>query len=286
MSEGSRKIPGLDITFATRHGKGVAVADLFLETLCSKVHELSIDSDSIGTFSGETLRLGSMLDAARAKVGLARALGVHGLILVSEGSFSPRPGLPNIPVNTELLLLSDTERGVDVIEEFHTLDTNFDSVVVGSLEEAGRFLDFARFGTHAVVVYPDPEGPAVAIEKGLRDRVALEAAITRLTRLSSAQTVRLMTDMRAHFNPTRMLAIRECAKLLISRLRTPCSACGSSGFGLVQTEPGLPCADCGAPTHAVLREIRACPYCKHRAATTRVDGKTVADPGQCSECNP
>jgi hypothetical protein len=176
--------------------------------------------------------------------------------------------------------------GVEILEEYHTLDTNFDSVVVGSRTEAERFLKFARFGSHGVLVYPEPEGPKVAVEKGITDPRILDDIMTRIAALSSAGTVRLVTDMRAHMNPTRMQALRECGKLLSSRLRAACLSCGSVGFGLVGTETGLPCSDCGTPTGVVLVEVRACPYCGYRVRGARADGKVAADPGQCPECNP
>ena len=71
--------------------------------------------------------------------------------------------------------------------------------------------------------------------KGLRSRLALNEAIEQCRAVDPEGRVWLETDMRAHCNPTRMRSIRRLGLSLVRRLRTPCPACGSPGWGFLDT---------------------------------------------------
>ena len=71
--------------------------------------------------------------------------------------------------------------------------------------------------------------------KGLRSRLALNEAIEQCRAVDPEGRVWLETDMRAHCNPTRMRSIRPLGLSLVRRLRTPCPACGSPGWGFLDT---------------------------------------------------
>lgn len=64
-----------------------------------------------------------------------------------------------------------------------------------------------------------------------------------------------------HQNPTQMRMLRKLAFRLVRRMNRYCSDCLSPGFGLVDTETGLPCGDCGLPTRLIRWEIHGCPRC-------------------------
>ena len=93
---------GIQIVFATNHGKVEAAKDPFQTILSSSVKEVTIDSDSLGTFSGEVERPGSMIDALQGKIRLARAITDSRYILASEGSFSSADGFGYVVHNIEM----------------------------------------------------------------------------------------------------------------------------------------------------------------------------------------
>jgi hypothetical protein len=99
------------------HGKEQAIAPVFLAILNVIVAPAEgVDTDALGTFSGETPRRGTMLETAiaKARLGIERARLPFGI--ASEGSFGPHPLFPIIPAGFELLALVDDERGTTVHE--------------------------------------------------------------------------------------------------------------------------------------------------------------------------
>ena len=114
--------------FATMHAKERAVARPFSRWLGAAVTVApGIDTDAFGTFTGEIVRQGTMLDAARAKALAAiKATGLE-LGLGSEGSFGPHPAVPFIASGTEVLLCQDRKRGLEIHEMVVTDRTNYQS---------------------------------------------------------------------------------------------------------------------------------------------------------------
>lgn len=274
------------VVFATNHGKAAAARSPFERVLNASVDEAVIDSDSLGTFSGEIARPGSMLDALRGKVMLARAITPERFVLVSEGSFGSAAGLGLLTQGIEMLLLHDSVSGAEVLEQHIARDTNFATAVLREHDDLPRFLSRIRFGSHALVLYPGGLPTVEHVHKGLVDAAQAKRAYEECKRLSPSQTVMAMSDMRAHVNPTRMKEIEACCELLAARLATLCPACGSGGFGLVATVPGLPCDVCGAPTQRARAEKHACVLCGKNVERPRADGRKAADPSECQWCNP
>jgi hypothetical protein len=274
------------IIFATNHGKSVAARIAFKRRLNTEIAELIIDSDRFGTFSGEIERDGSMLDALRSKIALARELTPERFILASEGSFSASGGFGLIAQNIELLMLSDLATGAEIIEQYITYETNYTTEVIKDLNALDRFLARISFGSHALVLYPDGLSPKYYVSKGIMDLAQARKIFTEYSTLSPTASVMAMSDMRAHLNPTRMKAIEECCELMAKRLANKCPSCTSGGFGIVATIPGLPCEDCGAPTSLALSEKHTCPFCAFIKEYPRQDGKQTADSSACQWCNP
>jgi hypothetical protein len=275
---------GTRVALATLHGKQVAIAPPFAAHLGAQVIAVPLDTDALGTFSGEVPRPGSMRETATEKARRgATALGLR-YGLASEGTFGPHPAVPLIAAGHEMLLLLDLESGRIIEEAMIAPATNFAHLALPA--DAAKLDDFlARIGfpAHAVIVRPD--GPdALPNAKGLTDRAALDDVIARLS--EGGRKLRVETDMRAHMNPTRMAAIGELADRLARRLAVPCPSCHAPGFGRVDVVRGLPCAECGTPTGLVKAEIFACTDCGHQDSRPRADGLTEADPAYCPACNP
>lgn len=273
---------GRQASLATLHGKERAVAPA-LARLGIAVTAVPVDTDALGTFTGEVERALPPRETAVAKARLGMAAAGLDLGLASEASFGPHPALPFVAVHEELLALVDDAHGVTHVERLVTTRTNFGHVDVADIAAARGFLRQARFPGHALIVRPvAAAGPII---KGVADAGVLAEAVAAARAASPAGLARLETDMRAHHNPRRLVVLRRLARQLATRLATPCPQCGAPGFGPVDVERGLPCADCGTPTAAVRADVLGCLCGRCRVVEPR-PGVTVADPGVCPECNP
>ncbi|MBI5175139.1 MAG: hypothetical protein HY986_19785 [Candidatus Melainabacteria bacterium] len=285
----------------SKHEKARAMAlpfsaGLGLKLACAE----EIDTDRLGTFTGEVERRGSPREtvAAKARLGM-EALGLP-LGLASEGSFGPHPVLLFVPGTEELMVFIDDELGIEVCERLVSTETNYASVSAASIDNLQGFLRQVKFPSHALIVRANrPQSVASAGEsaalnqngagkilKGLRSIEQLEKAIQQCQAQSEDGLALVQTDMRAHMNPTRMRLIRKLAVKLTRRLQKLCELCQCPGWGLTGVEPGLPCGLCGFPSDAARFEIYSCPRCDHEAKLPRQDGLTHVDPGACQRCNP
>ncbi len=275
---------GVTIALATMHGKAEALAPAFAMLGASLEVPESIDTDALGTFSGEIPRLQPPLETAIAKARLAMTATGLPLGLATEGSFGPDPLIGFVSIHRELAVLVDDRHGQVVCEWRNSHETNFASHVVGHASELDA-TRLARWGfpSHALIVRAEPQGPVV---KSLRDRSALDAAIAACIESSPTGQARVETDMRAHLNPTRMSQIAVLGERLVERLRCRCPRCLAPGFGRIDVVTGLPCGWCGRPTAAVLAEIHGCAACRERLRLPRSDGLRECDPAHCDTCNP
>jgi hypothetical protein len=278
---------GATAVLATKHGKQRVIAPALHATagLFVAVPD-GIDTDLLGTFTGEVERRGDMLQAAVAKARLAMAAAGSPLGLASEGSFGPHPGAPFFAAGLELLVLVDDEAGVVIREERLVEDTNFAHLVLDPRDDPGPWLERVGFPSHAVIVRPNAGASSRVTAKGLIDTREAELAVVAAARESADRRARIETDMRAHLNPTRMRSIATLARDLGARIATPCPGCEAPGFGRAESLPGLPCGWCGRPTGLVLGELWACDRCGRVEERPRPDGALEADPGHCPSCNP
>ncbi|NJL20731.1 MAG: hypothetical protein HC895_07865 [Leptolyngbyaceae cyanobacterium SM1_3_5] len=204
------------------------------------------------------------------------------LAIASEGSFGPHPAMPYLPCGRELVLLLDRYDGQEfvVVGEDLTVETNFRREALRSLDEVESFLQQVGYPSHAVVV----ETPGGEVFKGITRCKELRSAVDRA--LQQDGIVMLETDMRAMYNPTRMLAIARATQDLVSKLQQICPQCNAPGFVTIDRLPGLPCGWCGQPT-SLTRSIRTrCQCCEFSQDALFPDGLQTADPMHCAFCNP
>ena len=280
---------GRTVCLTTRHGKQRALALPFQRGLRVQLQLCEQDTDQLGTFSGEIPRLGDAAATCRAKALLGMQVTGLPLGLASEASFGPHPAMPLLAVGQELLMFLDQERDLCVLEQRLEWRTNYSQQLLAADQQPDAWLRQVGFPSHAVIARPATWNAELGPElvfKGLCNQVALRDALARCRAADPAGSVWLETDMRAHCNPTRMRSIRRLGLALVRRLQTACPACGSPGWGLLDTLPGLPCGDCGTATTLTLSEIWGCPQCGTRRDQPRRDGRLHADPGQCPWCNP
>ena len=268
---------GHTAALATQHGKERAIAPpLAAMTGLAVTVPAGIDTDRLGTFTGEVPRPASLRDTLRRKARLGMEAAGLPLGLASEGSFGPHPYMPFLAMGHEAMMLIDDTRGLEIIEEAVSENTNFGALELSRGADVAGFLARIGFPAHAVVLRDGER-----ISKGIASPDELE----RLLRDSSANA-RLETDMRAHLNPTRMAEIGKLASRLARRIATPCPACAAPGYGTLRSETGLPCEDCGAPTALVKNLVSGCARCHHEHHMPRPDGRITASPAECPECNP
>ncbi len=277
---------GQYIAFTTKHHKEDVVLPNFRKYLGATLIVPWIDTDKLGTFSGEMERPGNALEVAdkKAKLGM-EATGLP-FGLASEGSFRPHPYIPFLPSDQEIMLFIDNERGFKLHEVIVSEKTNFAQLAVSNLDEADQFLHSAHFPTHGIIVRPNIWEDKSVIFKGIRNMGELEAAFNKCLHVSADSKVWLETDMRANVNPSRMGVIGELAERLAKRLSSECPRCSAPGWGCVKVERGLPCEYCGQPTEMVASQVFGCVLCDHLLTLPGADGITKAEQVYCGWCNP
>lgn len=279
---------GRKLCVATMHGKERVIAphaEQHLGVRCF-VPKSGFDSDQFGTFSGEIPRAGTPLEAARQKAFAAMdATGVD-LAIASEGSFVPHPQVGLIPVGVELVVLFDRRHDLEILGDDVTSETNHARRECRDLDDVVAFASRIGFPEHGLLLVLGE--PPIRVVKDLRDQDKLQSAVQAMLAAGKeqGQSLYALSDMRAHRNPTRMLAIERAATTLAKRVVTPCPQCGAPGFGKVDVVRGLPCSLCDLPSNWVRAFVHGCLRCDARLEVPRSDGLASVDPGSCEHCNP
>lgn len=273
------------VVLATMHGKQDALAPAFAARGVTLVVPPSLDTDIFGTFSGDVARMGTMVEAARAKLAAATRISGLSVGLASEGAYGPHPAIPFLAVGHEILLWRDMVTGHEVVETIIDDAPCYDQAQATDLAGLAAFLSRVGFPDTALCVAPDSARSA-PVAKGLRSMPALGDAVARAVARCPNGMAFVQTDMRAFMNPRRMAIIARLGDKLAARLARPCPSCAAPGWGMVRTQRGLPCRDCGLTTGLVAHEVHGCTACGAETIMPRSDGKTAADPQHCDFCNP
>lgn len=252
-------------------------------------HASHVDTDCFGSFGGERPRLENAPTTCRRKAEAAMEALNLDLGIASEGSFGPHPSVPMLPVGHEWMTFVDRREGIVIREQLISRSTNYSSCQADDPQAIAGWLRQVGFPRHALMVRPfesDGAGTGGWLAKGVSEPQHLADVLAEAVRRSSRRLAWLETDMRAHCNPTRRVAIRQLAFRLVRRVASACPSCQAPGWGLVHTIPGLPCADCGLATQLVREEVLGCDVCAHQESRPRRDGRGAADPMYCTYCNP
>jgi hypothetical protein len=279
---------GSSIILTTKHAKSIAIAPPFLEILGASIIENVVDTDKIGTFSGEIEREGNALECARKKCewSLDKLGNKVEFGIASEGSFGPHPFIPFLPCDQEILYFIDRKRLFHLYVSHVSEKTNYSTEAIKSLEDLHKFANQALFPSHALIMRPNNRETRSPVFKGLNNWQELEDAFKECIRYSQDGIVWIETDMRANFNPSRMNVIGELATKISHRLKTKCPSCNNPGWGNIRYEKGLICGCCGSETELVKSEIFGCVKCTYEENRDRADGKKEAGPESCQYCNP
>lgn len=277
---------GRQAAIATMHDKQKIIAPI-LARWCGIDLNLAagVNTDALGTFTGEIPRAGSMLDAARAKARLAIEISGHSIGLGSEGSFGPHPVALFLSSSIELMVLFDAKTNHEVVVQ-KRFQTNYDSIIIKVGQDVSSFLKRIGFPDHAVIVRPEQSKEVDGIYKGIIDLHQLDVAIRDASKFSNTDSVIIQTDMRAHLNPTRKISIKYLTKRLALRIARLCPVCRAPGFGLIKDLQGLPCQVCNLPTKIKRAELHGCAACSHQRVCRERSPFMRAEAVWCDVCNP
>ncbi len=275
---------GRKLVIATKHKKELVIASQIEQALGVKcITADNLDTDVLGTFSGEVERVNDPVTTARAKCDMAMELADCDLAIASEGSFGEHPYIFFAHANEEILLFIDKKHDLEIIVREVSLETNFNGEYIASKEELINFAAKAKFPSHGLIVRKSKEENE-AIIKGITDWAVLVDAFKQ--HLNKYGAVYVETDMRAMYNPTRMSVIEKAAQKLAEKIKAQCPGCNTPGFGITEAKPGLPCECCGFKTRSVLSHLYTCKKCAYTSEALYPHNKTTEDPMYCDICNP
>lgn len=277
---------GRKIVLTSKHHKSRAIAPAMQQRLGAQVVECGLDTDQLGTFSGEVERPGKALTVVKRKCEWGMRETSLPLGMASEGSFGPHPMMPFLAMGQELLFFIDQINNFETFQSLSSENTNYKTETLASIEGLEKFAQQVRFPSHAIILRSTNNSSSTPLFKGIVDKDTLQQAFIECQGQSEDGKVWAETDMRAHLNPTRMSVIAELAGKLADRLAFPCPACELPGWGVVDSVKGLPCTWCGSATELVKTLTFGCVRCDHRREEPRPDGLTEAEPGRCPQCNP
>ena len=272
------------IALTTKHDKLRLIKPAFDEYVGCELFEVNLDTDQLGTFSGEIERVASPRETAiqKARLGMRET----GLLLgiASEGSVGPDPVVPFIHSNIEHLVLVDDQNGIVISEIHRSFEITAATITAAPDQDLTSFLEKADFPNHALIVRPNTQIKSNCI-KGITNYEQLMGAIDISSQLSPNGFVVIESDLRAMHSPSRQRNIEEVAKLLAMRVNLLCPNCQIPGWGRVGYEKGLNCSECELENpDAIRQEKLGCVKCDHVEL-----GKVIAsvlDPAQCNFCNP
>jgi hypothetical protein len=223
-------LEGALVALPTRHGKEQAIAPAFRTHLDAIVRVADVDTDALGTFTGDVARPLGQAETAIEKA--RRGMTASGLsfAIASEGSYRPEGAMFTGCRNIEMLTLVGRHLAMPVTEISVDVESNFSHINIGAAGyRSAAFWDFlagAGFPEHALVVVPHGPIGRPPVTRGIRSLDDLGVAVEAAMSASGVGLAHVETDMRAHMNPTRMRAIT----LLAERLALILASGGCTSF--------------------------------------------------------
>ncbi len=275
---------GRHLIIATKHQKEKVFAPILEKELAVKCFVASnLDTDKLGTFTGEVERKFDPITTAKIKCLMAMELNHCDLAIASEGSFGPHPSLPFISADDEFLLMIDKKNNLEIVVREISNETNFNGSIIQTETELNDFASKANFPSHGLILRKS-KADYSNIVKGITNLDQLKSVFSHF--ISDGGKVYIETDMRAMYNPTRMKVIARATKKLIEKINSRCPDCQMPGFGITEAKHGLPCSVCRFPTRSILSFIFSCHKCSFTKEETYPHGKQTENPMYCDICNP
>ena len=275
---------GRKLIIATKHQKEKAIAPIVEKALgCSCFTLPQLDTDILGTFTGEVERKNDPLSTAREKCVMAMDLANCDLAIASEGSFGPHPTMFFVPADEEVVVLIDKKNSLEIIARELSTETNFSGAALSTQQELEKFAAGVLFPEHGLILRKQQNDFSV-IHKGITDWETLQRLFDEF--LKKYGTAFVETDMRAMFNPTRMKVIEKASLKLVEHMQSKCPNCATPDFVIKEAKSGLPCEYCNFPTKNTLSYLYGCSKCEHTEEKMFPHGKEKASQMFCDLCNP
>jgi hypothetical protein len=275
---------GRKLAIATKHKKELVIAPLLEKELGVECFvPFDLDTDLLGTFTGEIEREQDPISTVRKKCEMAMQLAHCDLALASEGSFGAHPSIGFIPANEEYLIFIDRKEQLEITVKELSTETNFGGKEIKTLKELREFAKLSQFPSHALIMR-GTKSDFKEIKKGISDWNSLEEYYRIFSEKSASVFVE--TDMRAMYNPTRMSVIANATNKLIEKIKNCCPNCHTPGFSIESAQAGLPCIDCHFPTRSVHSYTYKCKKCQHEQIILYPHNKKFEEPLYCDFCNP
>ena len=275
---------GRNLLIATKHQKEKVIAPILESQLGVKCFVASdLDTDKLGTFTGEIERTEDPITTARKKCLMAMDLTNFDLAIASEGSFGSHPNFFFAAADDEFLLLIDKKNNIEINARELSLETNFNGSEIKTKEELQEFASNSNFPSHALILRKSNDD-LKGITKGIIDEKLLYDTFIKL--IKKYGTAYIETDMRALYNPSRMKVIKKATVKLVDKIKSLCPKCETPGFGIVDRKEGLPCGQCQFPTKSTLSYIYCCQKCNYIKEEKFPNGKKNEEPIYCDICNP
>lgn len=275
---------GRTLLIATMHGKEKVIAPLLEKELgVSCVVPKNLNTDILGTFTGEVTRYDDPVSTARKKCLMAIEKCNGDLAVASEGSFGLLSNAFFVPADDEVLLLVDTKNDLEIKAREISTATNFAASDILTEEQLLSFANKIGFPEHGLILRKSKDD-FTDLVKGIADWNNLRVNFHHFLKEFGAAYVE--TDMRAMLNPLRMKVIEKATQKLVTQVFSTCPKCLSPGFSPTESKPGLPCYLCNAPTRSTLSIISTCQKCFYTEEKVFPQNKTTEDPMYCDRCNP
>lgn len=267
----------------TKHEKERVIAPILEKSLGVKCIVANIDTDQLGTFTGEVERTEDPISTARKKCECAFNQFDYDLAVASEGSFGHHPTIFFAPADDEFVVFIDRRNALEIVARELTTETNFNGKEITTENELQDFAMDAQFPSHGLILRKGRNDMS-EIYKGIKNWSELRKCYSLI---HSDQGVAFVeTDMRAMMNPTRMKVIEIATHKLAEKIQSRCPECQTPGFSVTESRSGLPCEMCGFPTKSVRSHLLTCSKCTYIEERKFPYGKREEEAMFCDICNP
>jgi hypothetical protein len=272
------------IALTTKHEKLKLIKPAFDQYIGCELIEINLDTDQLGTFTGEIERKAPPRETAIQKARLGMNAGGLPIGIASEGSVGADSVIGFFNSNVEQLVLVDDEHNLVISESYRSFDILAATITITPDQDISEFLKKADFPNHRLIVRPNSKEKSSSI-KGINGRDLLLEAIKKSAEVSPDGSVVIESDLRAMHSPSRAKNIERVAQLLAVRVSQLCPECQLPGWGPIGYETGLNCRECKFENpHAIRQEKLGCVKCKYERLGAVV--ATSLNPAQCDFCNP
>ena len=271
---------GISAAFPTKHQKEKIVSPIFAARDI-KLIVSEVDTDLLGTFSGEIPRIGTPKEVVLKKARLGITDSGLPFSVASEGSIAADPLIPFVISDIECMAWIDVMRNIEIVEFYRSLDIIAARTIITKSDSLEEFLKGADFPNHSLITRS--ENGSGQIYKGLNSIESLRKSLNKLW-IDSEKLI-IESDLRAHHSPSRRQNIAILAARLVNRLSQLCPKCQIPGWGQVGELYGVECRECEfIENQAVNGKVFGCASCDYEEK--KLNEKRFIEPAECSFCNP